>query len=276
MTLTCPKCGKQIEGTAVNVAQDVAFCASCGEVHKISALTAQQNIPPPQPAQDPVQPAQPQAQYTPPPQQTYQPQQTPPVPKVSPPQEAPQKKKFCMKCGAPAGDGVKFCKNCGASMEAPPVQRVPDQTPPVQPNLYQQQYATNSAPQYAPPAATQKNPWQYFIEAFKKYAVFKGRARRAEFWWFILCYTVIYFIVDFLGAKMGLVAYSIDSDFSINILSTLASLVFLLPSLAVSIRRMHDTGKSGWLLLVPIYNIVLCATAGTSGPNQYGPDPKGN
>jgi uncharacterized membrane protein YhaH (DUF805 family) len=48
----------------------------------------------------------------------------------------------------------------------------------------------------------------------------------------------------------------------------------LIPSIAVGVRRMHDVGKSGWFLLIPIYNLVLACTDGEQGPNQYGSDPK--
>lgn len=56
-------------------------------------------------------------------------------------------------------------------------------------------------------------------------------------------------------------------------IGNLYSLVTLIPSLAVAVRRMHDIGKSGWYILIPIYNIILLATAGEEGENQYGPDP---
>ena len=51
------------------------------------------------------------------------------------------------------------------------------------------------------------------------------------------------------------------------------SLVTFIPGLAVAVRRMHDVGKSGWYVLIPIYNIVLLASVGEEGENQYGPDP---
>jgi hypothetical protein len=51
-------------------------------------------------------------------------------------------------------------------------------------------------------------------------------------------------------------------------------LAFIGPAIAVSCRRMHDVDKSGWFQLIPIYNLILACTEGTSGPNQYGPDPK--
>ena len=54
----------------------------------------------------------------------------------------------------------------------------------------------------------------------------------------------------------------------------LYSLAVLLPSIAVGVRRMHDVGKSGWYILIPIYNFILAVTDGEQGANEYGPDPK--
>lgn len=50
----------------------------------------------------------------------------------------------------------------------------------------------------------------------------------------------------------------------------------LIPSIAVGVRRMHDVGKSGWILLIPIYNLILSLTEGTKGENEYGANPKAN
>ncbi len=57
-------------------------------------------------------------------------------------------------------------------------------------------------------------------------------------------------------------------------LANLYSLVVLLPGIAVGVRRMHDVNKSGWYLLIPLYNLILACTPGTVGPNEYGADPK--
>jgi len=59
-----------------------------------------------------------------------------------------------------------------------------------------------------------------------------------------------------------------------KLLMRIFELAMLIPSIAVGVRRMHDIGKSGWFLLIPIYNIVLCCRNGTSGDNKYGADPK--
>lgn len=59
-------------------------------------------------------------------------------------------------------------------------------------------------------------------------------------------------------------------------LSNIYSLIVLIPSIAVGIRRMHDVGKSGWYILIPIYNLILACTEGQYGENEYGEDPKNN
>jgi len=109
----------------------------------------------------------------------------------------------------------------------------------------------------------------YYTGVLKNYAGFEGRARRAEYWQYTLM-TVI--------AAIVLLVIGIFIKFPIVIVYYLAVLV---PSLAVSVRRLHDTGKSGWWLLiafVPFGGIVLLVFTcldSTPGPNQYGPNPKG-
>ena len=100
---------------------------------------------------------------------------------------------------------------------------------------------------------------------FNKYAEFVGRARRSEYWWFFLFVILVDLVVSRLSPT----------------LSILATLALFVPNLAVGVRRMHDTGKSGWFLLVgliPIVGwiivIVWLATEGDPNPNEYGPSPK--
>ena len=59
-----------------------------------------------------------------------------------------------------------------------------------------------------------------------------------------------------------------------SLLGTIYRLGVIIPSIAVGIRRMHDVGKSGWFLLIPIYNFILAVSDGEVGENQYGSDPK--
>ena len=104
----------------------------------------------------------------------------------------------------------------------------------------------------------------YYLKVLQNYANFNGRARRAEYWYFVLFNIIASIIVGIIGGLM---------DF--ELLGNLYSLAVLLPSLAVGVRRMHDVGKSGWFILIPIYNLILAVTEGDAGENEYGPDPKG-
>jgi uncharacterized membrane protein YhaH (DUF805 family) len=103
----------------------------------------------------------------------------------------------------------------------------------------------------------------YYLKVLQNYATFSGRARRSEYWYFFLFNVIISFILGFVGGMMGS-----------TILSNIYSLAVLIPGIAVGVRRMHDVGKSGWFLLIPIYNLILAVTEGEKGTNQYGADPK--
>ncbi|NEA66549.1 DUF805 domain-containing protein [Streptomyces sp. SID12488] len=110
----------------------------------------------------------------------------------------------------------------------------------------------------------------YFIEALKKYAVFSGRARRKEYWMFALFYMIIAIVVVIIEAAIGG-----------QILSILLTVAFFLPGLGVTVRRLHDTGRSGWWVLfalVPLVGsitlIVFMCLDGEQGENKYGYNPK--
>lgn len=105
----------------------------------------------------------------------------------------------------------------------------------------------------------------WYLEVLKKYAVFSGRARRKEYWMFFLINLIISFALGFVGALLG------DKG---GIIGNLYSLALLVPSIAVGVRRLHDTNRVGWWLLVPIVNLIFLAEAGHPGVNQYGPNPK--
>jgi uncharacterized membrane protein YhaH (DUF805 family) len=102
---------------------------------------------------------------------------------------------------------------------------------------------------------------------FENYANFDGRARRKEFWMFCLVNLIISFAIGFI---LGLISPKIAMA------ANLYSLAVLVPSIAVGVRRMHDVGKSGWYLLIPIYSLILACTEGIQGSNEYGEDPKAN
>ena len=103
----------------------------------------------------------------------------------------------------------------------------------------------------------------YYLKVLQNYANFNDRARRSEFWYFVLFNVVISIVLGLIG---GLIKTSI--------LGNIYSLAILIPAIAVGVRRMHDVGKSGWCLLIPIYNIVLATIEGQNVSNKYGSDPK--
>jgi len=114
----------------------------------------------------------------------------------------------------------------------------------------------------------------WYIEVLKKYAVFNGRAQRAEYWYFFL----FNFIISIV---LGVIDAVISPGTKIGILGGLYSLAVLIPSIAVAIRRLHDTNRSGWwlfIILVPIVGVIvlLVFMVQDSKPeqNQYGPNPK--
>ncbi len=109
----------------------------------------------------------------------------------------------------------------------------------------------------------------YYTEPLKKYAVFSGRASRAEYWYFTLFNFLIVFVLGLVEGWLGIAPESDDS-----ILANIYSLAVLIPSIAVGVRRMHDVNKSGWYFFVPLYDLILALRAGTEGDNKYGSDPK--
>ena len=106
----------------------------------------------------------------------------------------------------------------------------------------------------------------WYLTVIKNYATFSGRARRKEYWMFYLINMIISLSINAITANQA----------GLSIVGSIYSLALLVPSIAVGVRRMHDVNKSGWFLLIPIYNIVLLATNGDSGTNEYGNDPKGD
>ena len=103
----------------------------------------------------------------------------------------------------------------------------------------------------------------YYLGALKNYAKFSGRARRSEFWYFCL-----------FNAVISVVLSIVANVTEISIISTIYSLAVFIPGIAVSVRRMHDVNKSGWYILIPIYNLVLACTNGTIGENSFGAESK--
>lgn len=108
--------------------------------------------------------------------------------------------------------------------------------------------------------------FNWYVEVLKKYAVFEGRARREEFWMFTLVNLIVSIVLQLIHPLLG----------------GLYSLAVLVPSLGVGARRLHDTNRSGWLLLIgliPLIGIIVLIVFWVQdsqpGSNRYGPNPKG-
>jgi uncharacterized membrane protein YhaH (DUF805 family) len=130
-----------------------------------------------------------------------------------------------------------------------------------------------------------------FTEAVKsvyaKYATFSGRAARSEYWWFALFSLIAAIVIMVVEGALGLGQGSMQSggggfsaSYNGGILSIIWSLGNIIPSLAVGVRRLHDTDRSGWWLLialVPIIGaivlIVFFCSRGTAAANRFGDDP---
>ena len=117
----------------------------------------------------------------------------------------------------------------------------------------------------------------WYLEALKKYAVFSGRSRRKEYWYFVLFNIIVAIVLAGIDALLG----TFSSSSNIGLLSGIYSLAILIPSLAVTVRSLHDIDRSGWWIfinLIPLIgSIVLLVFAvmdGTPGSNRYGPNPK--
>lgn len=109
----------------------------------------------------------------------------------------------------------------------------------------------------------------YFVDAFKRYAEFNGRASRQEYWMFILFYMIFYVV---LGV--------VDGALNSYLLTPIYSIVCLVPSISIGARRLHDTGRSGWWQLIgfiPLIGaivLIVFFAQDSHGENEYGLNPK--
>lgn len=141
---------------------------------------------------------------------------------------------FCPKCGKENPDDVKFCSGCGA----------------------------NTAAAFVSVSSQEINFGKSITICMGKYADFKGRATRPEYWWFFLFQVLL-----LIGAAL------IDNS---EVLGGIINLALFLPSLAVGVRRLHDTNRSGWWMLIaltiigliPLY--IWLASKGDNQANDYG------
>jgi len=186
---------------------------------------------------------------------------------------------FCIRCGTEVPEVAKFCPKCGnalqasqsssgASTAAPPPTAAP--AAPAAASVPPAARSSNAQ------ATRKENPslWDYYVMVLKNYVNFKGRARRKEYWGFILFNFLIAVALSIFGGildKTGKLATSLYYLYCLGV---------FIPNIGVLIRRLHDVGKSGysWLWVFTIVGIIpvliwLC-TDSQPTENEYGPDPK--
>ena len=116
---------------------------------------------------------------------------------------------------------------------------------------------------------------QSISTCFRKIGVFSGRASRSEFWYFYLFMLILGIVINFLATALNL-----NGDAGYGVFSVIIGIIFLVVQLSVGSRRLHDTGRSGWLqllLIIPcvgfIILIIFWAQPSKPGDNAYGPAP---
>jgi uncharacterized membrane protein YhaH (DUF805 family) len=142
--------------------------------------------------------------------------------------------------------------------------------------------------------------FEYMIMPFQRYAEFSGRSRRLEYWAFVLMNAVIFIVLGGIAVAMGFSFSALSGGdfggaaFSAGMMAPFAvmgiyTLLVIIPSIAVTVRRLHDRNMSGWWYLgfivlsaLPIVGfvsnvafLVIMFLPGTAGPNRFGEDPKG-
>lgn len=116
----------------------------------------------------------------------------------------------------------------------------------------------------------------WYLEVLKKYAVFSGRARRKEYWYFVLFNILFAILAGVIDGVLG----TYDPDAGIGLVGVIYSLAVLLPGIAVSVRRLHDTDRSGWWLLIalipligPLILLIFFVQGSEPRENRFGDSP---
>lgn len=201
----------------------------------------------------------------------------------------------CTKCGVLVGDGNKFCPNCGAEPDplAAICVKCGYELKPIKLNKIsnsKREIASWTNPHFEDSGENnhkaeynsvhQDNDFVLAVKAcFAKYSTFSGRAGRKEFWYWYL-FTCLTTIAGFLFSCLLALISAMGAVEIFVILNGIWSLVIFLPNLAVTVRRLHDAGYSGWyylIALIPLVGVIILLAAlctDSVDDNKYGPNPK--
>ncbi len=187
---------------------------------------------------------------------------------------------FCKFCGQEIDPNCVICPKCGARQKEETIadrfdNTVHDFTRQLQPKIEE----AGRAPKFS-------FKWAIYTVLKQKYSDFSGRACRSEYWWYILFVTLLYLAISIIGGILTVVTGLIGAYLLLALL-IISMVGLLVPSIAVTVRRLHDRNVSGWwlvvyivLCLVPVLNtlveigfIVFTSLKGTTGPNRFGEDP---
>jgi uncharacterized membrane protein YhaH (DUF805 family) len=121
----------------------------------------------------------------------------------------------------------------------------------------------------------------WYLRVLNQYSDFNGRARRKEYWMFALVNFIISLAIIGIDNALGLSFNYTGNISGAGVFNSIYNLLILIPSLAIAVRRLHDVGKSGWMLLigliplvVAIWLLILLLRDSEAGENKYGPNPK--
>ena len=166
---------------------------------------------------------------------------------------------YCTGCGSQNDDDARFCRNCGKAVSG----------------------STSSTARFeatSPGGTDEGMTFGYYLEGLRRYGDFEGRASRAEFWWFNLVLYGINLAIVVLGAVLGTFSPALET--ASTVMLWVHGLGLALPQFAVIARRLHDTGRSGWwmlIILVPFVGwiplLIFLLLPSNAGPNEYGRGP---
>ncbi|MCD8506690.1 DUF805 domain-containing protein [Candidatus Woesebacteria bacterium] len=164
---------------------------------------------------------------------------------------------YCKHCGKKIPENSKFCRFCGKDLNVSKSKTKSSET------------TGQEKIQFQDENQEQTNFISNYLNVIKKYVDFSGRASRREYWMFILVSFAVALILGFVEGLFGIYPESDES-----ILASIYQLFILLPTISVGVRRMHDADKSGWVLIIPLYNLIISLRKGNPKTNEYGSPPE--